>query len=82
MIDYTYMTGETEYENEGDWTKAELEAMVDEAESEIHTIEGLMANLKEDLWYAEQQHEMATYLLDNELWFTEEVEIEDEEDED
>ena len=82
MIDYTYMTGETEYENEGDWTKAELEAMVDEAESEIHTIEGLMANLKQDLWYVEQKHEQATYLLDNELWFTEEVEIEDEEDED
>jgi hypothetical protein len=82
MIDYTYMTGETEYENEGEWTKAELEAMVDEAESEIHTIEGLMANLKQDLWYVEQKHEMATYLLDNELWFTEEEEIEDEKDED
>ena len=82
MIDYTYMTGETEYENEGDWTKAELEAMVDEAESEMHTIEKLIENLKQDLWYVEQKHEMATYLLDNELWFTEEVEIEDEEDED
>ena len=82
MIDYTYMTGETEYENEGDWTKAELEAMVDEAESEMHTIEKLIENLKQDLWYVEQKHEMATYLLDNELWFTEEVEIEDDEDED
>lgn len=82
MIDYTYMTGETEYENEGEWTKAELEAMVYEAEIEIDTIEGLMANLKQDLWYVEQKHEMATYLLDNELWFTEEEEIEDEEDED
>lgn len=82
MIDYTYMTGETEYENEGDWTKEELEAMVYEAEIEIDTIEGLMANLKQDLWYVEQKHEQATYLLDNELWFTEEEEIEDEEDED
>ena len=27
MIDYTYMSGEKEYENEGDWTKEELEAM-------------------------------------------------------
>ena len=81
MIEYTYMSGYKEYENEGEWTKEELEAMVDEAESEIHTIEGLMANLKQDLWYVEQKHEMATYLLDNELWFTEE-EIEDEEDED
>ena len=25
-------------------------------------------NLKQDLWYAEQKHEQATYLLDNELW--------------
>ena len=25
MIDYKYMTGETEYENEDDWTKAEWE---------------------------------------------------------
>ena len=82
MIDYTYMSGEKEYENEGDWTKEELEAMVNEAESEIHTIEGLMENLRQDLWYVEEKHEMATYLLDNELWFTEEVEIEDEEDED
>ena len=82
MIDYTYMSGEKEYENEGDWTKEELEAMVNEAESEIHTIEGLMENLRQDLWYVEEKHEMATYLLDNELWFTEEEEIEDEEDED
>lgn len=82
MIDYRYMSGEKEYENEGDWTKEELEAMVDEAESEMHTIEGLMANLKQDLWYVEEKHEMATYLLDNELWFTEEEETKDEEDED
>lgn len=82
MIDYTYMSGDKEYENEGDWTKEELEAMVNEAESEIHTIEGLMYNLRQDLWYVEEKHEMATYLLDNELWFTEEEEIEDEEDED
>lgn len=78
MIDYRYMTGETEYENEGEWTKAELEAMVNEAESEIHTIEKLIDNLKQDLWYVEEKHEQATYLLDNELWFTEEEEIEDE----
>lgn len=80
MIDYRYMSGDNEYENEGEWTKEELEAMVDEAESEIHTIEGLMANLRQDLWYVEEKHEQATYLLDNELWYVEETEDEKDED--
>jgi len=71
MIDYRYMTGETEYENEGDWTKAELEAMLNDAEDDIYYYEEKISELESDLWNAEEQHEMATYLLDNELWYVE-----------
>ena len=75
MIDYRYMTGETEYENEGDWTKADLEAMLNGAEDDISYYEDKISELKQNLWYAEQQHEMATYLLDNELWYVEETNV-------
>ena len=39
MIDYRYMTGETEYENEGDYTKADLEALLNGAEDDIYYYE-------------------------------------------
>jgi len=68
MIDYRYMTGETEYENEYDWTKAELEAMLNRAEDDIYYYEEKISELESNLWNAEEQHEMATYLLDNNLW--------------
>lgn len=71
MIDYKYMTGETEYENEGDWTKDELEAMLNSAEDDINYYEGKIEELERELYNAEEQHEMATYLLDNELWYVE-----------
>jgi len=76
MIDYRYMTGETEYENEGEWTKAELEAMLNGAEDDIYYYEKKISEFESNLWSAEEQHEMATYLLDNELWFTETKETE------
>lgn len=71
MIDYRYMTGETEYENEGDWTKAELEAMLNSAEDDIYYYEDKIEELERELYNAEEQHEQATYLLDNELWYVE-----------
>ena len=72
MIDYTYMTGETEYDNEGDWTKAELEAMLNGAEDDIYYYEKKIDEFKRLLYNAEEQHEQATYLLDNKLWYVEE----------
>ena len=39
MIDYRYMTGETEYENEGDYTKADLEELLSGAEDDIYYYE-------------------------------------------
>lgn len=71
MIDYKYMTGETEYENEGDWTKAELETMLNRAEDDIYYYEDKIEELERELYNAEEQHEQATYLLDNELWYVE-----------
>lgn len=71
MIDYRYMTGETKYENEGDWTKAELEAMLNGAEDDIYYYEKKISELESNLWNAEEQHEQATYLLDNNLWSNE-----------
>ena len=71
MIDYKYMTGETEYENEDDWTKAELEAMLNGAEDDIYYYEKKILELESNLWSAEEQHEQATYLLDNNLWYVE-----------
>ena len=71
MIDYRYMTGETEYENEGEWTKADLEALVRGAEDDISYYEDKISELESNLCSAEQQHEMATYLLDNKLWSNE-----------
>lgn len=71
MIDYKYMTGETEYENEDDWTKAELEAMLNGAEDDIYYYEDKIDELERELYNAEEQHEQATYLLDNELWYVE-----------
>lgn len=68
MIDYRYMTGETEYENEGEWTKAELEAMLNGAENDIYYYENKIDEFKRLLYNAEEQHEQATYLLDNNLW--------------
>lgn len=68
MIDYRYMTGETEYENEGEWTKAELEAMLNGAEDDIYYYEKKIDEFSRLLYNAEEQHEMATYLLDNNLW--------------
>ena len=73
MIDYRFMTGETEYENEDDWTKAELEAMLNGAEDDIYYYEKKILELESNLWSAEEQHEQATYLLDNELWCVEET---------
>lgn len=71
MIDYKYMSGETEYENEGDYTKADLEALLSGAEDDIYHYENKISELESNLWSAEQQHEMATYLLDNKLWSNE-----------
>ena len=68
MIDYRYMTGETEYENEGEWTKAELEAMLSGAEDDIYYYEKKIDEFSRLLYNAEEQHEQATYLLDNNLW--------------
>lgn len=68
MIDYKYMTGETEYENEGDWTKAELEGMLNSAEDDIARSKYVISEFSRLLWHAEEQHEKATYLLDNNLW--------------
>ena len=68
MIDYKYMTGETEYENEGDWTKAELEMMADRAEDDMRYYQDKIDEFSRLLWNAEEQHEQATYLLDNNLW--------------
>lgn len=68
MIDYRYMTGETEYENEGEWTKAELEELLRGAEDDIYYYENKISELESNLWNAEEQHEQATYLLDNNLW--------------
>ena len=72
MIDYTYMTGETEYDNEGDWTKAELGYMLERAEDDIYYYEQKIHEFKRLLYNAEEQHEQATYLLDNKLWYVEE----------
>lgn len=71
MIDYRYMTGETEYENEGDYTKADLEELLNGAEDDIYYYENKIDEFNRLLYNAEQQHEMATYLLDNELWYVE-----------
>lgn len=71
MIDYRYMTGETKYENEDGWTKAELEAMLNGAEDDIYYYEKKISELESNLWNAEEQHEQATYLLDNNLWSNE-----------
>ena len=68
MIDYRYMSGDNEYENEGDWTKAELEIMADRAEDDMRYYEDKIDEFSRLLWNAEEQHEMATYLLDNNLW--------------
>lgn len=79
-MEYRYMIDETEYENEGEWTKTELRAMEDEAESEIYRIQNLINNLEQELWYAEERHQQATYLLDNNLWHVEDS-IEEKEEE-
>jgi len=71
MIDYRYMTGETEYENEGDYTKADLEELLNSAEDDIYYYENKIDEFNRLLYNAEEQHEMATYLLDNELWYVE-----------
>lgn len=71
MIDYRYMTGETEYENEGDYTKADLEELLRGAEDDIYYYENKIDEFSRLLYNAEEQHEMATYLLDNELWYVE-----------
>jgi len=71
MIDYKYMTGETEYDNEGDWTKEELETMADFAEDDMRYYQNKIEELQRELYNAEEQHEQATYLLDNELWYVE-----------
>lgn len=71
MIDYRYMTGEKEYENEGDYTKADLEALLNGAEDDIYYYEKKIDEFSRLLYNAEEQHEMATYLLDNELWSNE-----------
>ena len=75
MIDYRYMTGETEYENEGDWTKADLEALLQGAEYDIYYYEEKIDEFNRLLYNAEEQHEQATYLLDNELWYVEEKDV-------
>ena len=80
MIDYRYMTGETEYENEGDYTKADLEELLSGAEDDIYYYENKIDEFNRLLYNAEEQHEMATYLLDNELWYVEETEDEKDED--
>lgn len=72
MIDYRYITGETEYENDGDWTKADLEAMLNGAEDDIYYYDKKIDEFNRLLYNAEEQHEQATYLLDNELWYVEE----------
>jgi hypothetical protein len=68
MIDYRFMSGHNEYENEGDYTKEDLEALLSGAEDDIYYYENKISELESNLWSAEQQHEMATYLLDNNLW--------------
>lgn len=68
MIDYRFMSGCNEYENEGDYTKEDLEALLSGAEDDIYYYENKISELESNLWSAEQQHEMATYLLDNNLW--------------
>lgn len=68
MIDYRYMSGDNEYENEYDWTKAELEEMLNRAEDDIYYYEKKIDEFKRLLYNAEEQHEQATYLLDNNLW--------------
>jgi hypothetical protein len=73
MIDYRYMSGDNEYENEGEWTKAELEAMLNGAEDDIYYYDKKIDEFNRLLYNAEEQHEMATYLLDNELWYVEEA---------
>ena len=80
MIDYRYMTGETEYENEGEYTKADLEELLIGAEDDIYYYENKIDEFNQLLYNAEEQHEMATYLLDNELWYVEETEDEKNED--
>ena len=73
MIDYRYMAsdGSTEYENEGDWTKEELEMMADRAEDDMRYYQDNIDEFNRLLYNAEEQHEQATYLLDNELWYVE-----------
>jgi hypothetical protein len=66
------MSGCNEYENEGDWTKADLEALLEGAEDDIYYYEKKISEFESNLWNAEQQHEQATYLLDNKLWYVEE----------
>ena len=73
MIDYRYMSGDNEYENEGEWTKADLEAMLNGAEDDIYYYDKKIDEFNRLLYNAEEQHEMATYLLDNELWYVEEA---------
>lgn len=75
MIDYRYMTGETEYENEGDWTKADLEALLQGAEDDMYYYDKKIDEFNRLLYNAEEQHEQATYLLDNELWYVEEKDV-------
>ena len=72
MIDYRFMSGCNEYENDGDWTKADLEALLEGAEDDIYYYEKKISEFESNLWSAEEQHEQATYLLDNELWYVEE----------
>ena len=72
MIDYRYMSGDNEYENEGEWTKADLEELLNGAEDDIYYYDKKIDEFNRLLYNAEEQHEMATYLLDNELWYVEE----------
>lgn len=72
MIDYRFMSGDNEYENEGEWTKADLEAMLNGAEDDIYYYDKKIDEFNRLLYNAEEQHEQATYLLDNELWYVEE----------
>jgi len=73
MIDYRFMSGDNEYENDGEWTKADLEAMLNGAEDDMYYYDKKIDEFKRLLYNAEEQHEQATYLLDNELWYVEET---------
>ena len=73
MADYRYMRGGNNvYENDGDWTKAELEAMLERAENDIDYYDKAISEMENGLYNAESTHDKALYLLDNELCYVEE----------